>query len=180
MSEGFKPKDIVWTEKYRPKKVEDVVGQHKEKVLKYLENPSSIPHFLLHSVTPGTGKCVTEDEMFITPNGLISFKDYKDKINSSNEKVDIVEELYDVEKKHFSKSEYFYQSEEEVIEIKSKLGYGIKGTPEHKIKVFNREAGIIWKKLSDINRNDNILIFYNTQVFGNNNILDYTEYDKIK
>jgi DNA polymerase III delta prime subunit len=56
MAEGFKPKDMMWIEKYRPKHVKDVIGEHKQKVLKYLENPSSIPHFLLYSVIPGTGK----------------------------------------------------------------------------------------------------------------------------
>lgn len=50
------PIDRIYTEKYRPKKVSEMVGDFKEKILKYLENPSSIPNFLLHSKTPGTGK----------------------------------------------------------------------------------------------------------------------------
>lgn len=50
------PINLLWTEKYRPKKVRDIVGNFKEKVLKYLENPQSMPHFLLFSRTPGTGK----------------------------------------------------------------------------------------------------------------------------
>jgi len=32
------------------------VGDFKEKILKYLDSPESIPHFLLYSKTPGTGK----------------------------------------------------------------------------------------------------------------------------
>lgn len=50
------PINTVWTEKYRPKKVSEMVGDFKEKILKYLDKQESIPHFLLHSRSPGTGK----------------------------------------------------------------------------------------------------------------------------
>ena len=50
------PKNSIWTEKYRPKKVSEMVGEFKTKILKYLEKPDAIPHFLLYSKTPGTGK----------------------------------------------------------------------------------------------------------------------------
>jgi len=52
----MKPINNIWTEKYRPKKVSEMVGDFKGKVLNYLEKEDSIPHFLLHSKTPGTGK----------------------------------------------------------------------------------------------------------------------------
>jgi len=52
----MEPKDMVFTEKYRPKKVSEMVGDFKEKILKYLEKPESIPHFLFYSTSPGTGK----------------------------------------------------------------------------------------------------------------------------
>lgn len=50
------PVDSMWTEKYRPKKVADIVGDFKDKIIKYLDNPQSMPHFLFYSKTPGTGK----------------------------------------------------------------------------------------------------------------------------
>ena len=52
----FKPINAIFTEKYRPTKVSDMVGDFKNKILKYLQEPNSMPHFLLHSKTPGTGK----------------------------------------------------------------------------------------------------------------------------
>lgn len=52
----FKAEDWVFTERYRPKRVSDMVGDFKAKILKYLEDPKSIPHFLFYSKTPGTGK----------------------------------------------------------------------------------------------------------------------------
>lgn len=52
----FNPKAHIWTEKWRPKKVSDMVGSFKEKILKYLEKPEQMPNFLFYSKTPGTGK----------------------------------------------------------------------------------------------------------------------------
>lgn len=53
---SFNPTAKIWTEAYRPKKVSLMVGDFKDKILKYLENPDIIPHFLFHSKSPGSGK----------------------------------------------------------------------------------------------------------------------------
>lgn len=50
------PIDSMWTEKYRPKKLADVVGDFKHKIAKYLEEPSKMQHLLFTSLTPGCGK----------------------------------------------------------------------------------------------------------------------------
>jgi len=50
------PKKLIWTEAYRPRKVSEMVGDFRNKILKYLEEPESLPHFLLYSKAPGTGK----------------------------------------------------------------------------------------------------------------------------
>jgi len=52
----MKPENAIWTEKYRPKKVNEIVGGFRDKILKYLKDPKAIPHFLFYSKTPGTGK----------------------------------------------------------------------------------------------------------------------------
>jgi len=52
----MEPINSIWTEKYRPKKVSEMVGDFKHKILKYLKDESSIPHFLFYSKVPGTGK----------------------------------------------------------------------------------------------------------------------------
>ena len=52
----FNPKNIMFTEKYRPSTVNDLVGDFKVKIKQYLENKDSIPHFLFYSRCPGTGK----------------------------------------------------------------------------------------------------------------------------
>ena len=50
------PNNYMWTERYRPKKVSELVGDFRDKIMKYLENQQALPHFLLYSKVPGTGK----------------------------------------------------------------------------------------------------------------------------
>jgi replication factor C small subunit len=50
------PEDSMWTEKYRPTKVDELVGGFKDKIKKYLSEPNKMQHLLLSSVVPGTGK----------------------------------------------------------------------------------------------------------------------------
>jgi DNA polymerase III delta prime subunit len=175
---AFNPKDMVWTEKYRPKKVDEIVGDFKTKIKEYLKNSDNMPHFLFYSRVPGTGKCVTKDTMFLTKNGIISFEDYVKQNNIKNINTDIKENLFDIEN-GFVKSSYFYKSKDKVLKLRTKRGFEIKGTKEHKIKIFDFKSGFTWKKLSEIKKGDKIPIFYNTRIFGNNNKFDYTEFNKI-
>lgn len=49
-------KDIILVEKYRPQKIDDVVGGFKDRIKAHLKNPSTMPHFIFNSPAPGTGK----------------------------------------------------------------------------------------------------------------------------
>ena len=51
-------KNLIWVEKYRPKTVDEVISIHKNKIKNYITK-SAIPHFLLSSKSPGTGKTST-------------------------------------------------------------------------------------------------------------------------
>lgn len=48
-------KDLIFVEKYRPKQIDDVISIHKDKIKNYVTK-KAIPHFLLASKSPGTGK----------------------------------------------------------------------------------------------------------------------------
>jgi len=56
MEKNFNPLDAMWTEKYRPKKISDMVGTFKEEILEKLKEPQTMQHLLLYSKSPGTGK----------------------------------------------------------------------------------------------------------------------------
>ena len=47
---------MLWVEKYRPKNLNEVLGQDVGKVRELIKNPLSMPHFLFLSKSPGTGK----------------------------------------------------------------------------------------------------------------------------
>lgn len=49
----------IWSEKYRPHKFEDVIFEHRDTILKFLEKPEAIPSFIFYSSRPGTGKTST-------------------------------------------------------------------------------------------------------------------------
>lgn len=57
-------RDLIWTEKYRPKTFEDLILEQKETIIKHLENPKSTPHFIFYSIKPGTGKTSTAKVIF--------------------------------------------------------------------------------------------------------------------
>lgn len=47
---------IPWVEKYRPKKLDDLISQDTSMIREIIKDPMSMPHFLLVSRSPGTGK----------------------------------------------------------------------------------------------------------------------------
>lgn len=50
----------MWAEKYRPKKLDEIVGHREfiEKLKKLIDDPKNLPHFLFYGM-PGTGKTST-------------------------------------------------------------------------------------------------------------------------
>lgn len=54
----MKENSLIFTEKYRPSKINDIVldSETKNKILNYLKNPLEMQSFLLYSRSPGTGK----------------------------------------------------------------------------------------------------------------------------
>lgn len=49
-------KNIVWQEKYRPKKVKDVICPFTDEILQSMKNPKSIQNYIFYSRLGGTGK----------------------------------------------------------------------------------------------------------------------------
>lgn len=51
-------KDLIWTEKYRPESIDEIILDEftKAKIKKLLINPKEIPSLIFYSTSPGTGK----------------------------------------------------------------------------------------------------------------------------
>jgi len=175
----FNPRDMIYTEKYRPKKVSEMVGEFRDRILQYLANPKALPNFLLFSRTPGTGKCLKKDEIILTKNGLTTFEDYAKENNIKKRYTELKDDIYDVENK-FVKSSFFYKSKADIVKFTTEKGFELSGTKEHKIKIFNEKQGFIWRKISQLHEDDYIPIFFKTEIFGKNKEFDYSVFDKIK
>jgi len=59
MPKAEKLTDQIWAEKYRPKTFDELILKDKETILKYIENPLTMPSFIFYSPTYGTGKTTT-------------------------------------------------------------------------------------------------------------------------
>ena len=106
---------------------------------------------ILKSAT-GVGKCLKRDTMISTNQGLIPIQEVMvgDKVNCINN------DLNDLSTSEVTQIYNFY--DEKVINIKTKLGYNLGGTPEHKIIVLNENGNLQWKKLIEITNTDYLLI----------------------
>jgi len=51
--------DLIFIEKYRPDKFEDLILANKSLIVKYLDKPKTMPSFIFYSARPGTGKTST-------------------------------------------------------------------------------------------------------------------------
>src|SRR2546425_8469590 len=85
--------ELMWVEKYRPHKLEDLVNQEsvKERLAPLIEKPNELPH-LLFSGPPGTGKTTAAT---IIARSLLHdlWGDYTLSLNASDERgIDMVRE----------------------------------------------------------------------------------------
>ena len=105
---------------------------------------------LLFQGPSGTGKCVTGDSIININNTLMTFNEYEK--NFLNMEDVILSDNYEGKKGFF-----VILKSEKTIKLNLDNGNYIEGTPEHKIKVFDENFGIIWKSLYDIKENDTLL-----------------------
>ncbi len=86
MSEGEPYESIMWTEKYRPTRLEEVVNQKAvvERLQSMLKSPGNIPH-LLFAGPPGTGKTTTA---LCIARGILGgyWRDFTLELNASDER----------------------------------------------------------------------------------------------
>jgi replication factor C small subunit len=89
--ETFEIENVLFTEKYRPKKFEDFIGNEIiiERIKKLCENPRSLPNFLFVSRNPGTGKTTLAKLIVLNTGADYMFLNASDErgINTIREKV---------------------------------------------------------------------------------------------
>lgn len=105
---------------------------------------------------PGIGKCITNGYL-CTNQGLIDIKDIGEKKPYGISKIGIHTRLFNghCKTKNYRSVNYFYkESVSHTIKIITDYGFEIEGTPEHPIKIINKNNQVFFKKLSDLTVSD--------------------------
>ena len=108
--------------------------------------------------------CITGDSLILTDRGILPIRNISNKLES---KIKMKILSYNGKKK--SASKFFNSGRHNIIELKTKLGYKIKGSYNHPLMCWtfkNNIPQIEWKLLENINKNDIIIINRNHNLFS--------------
>ncbi|MHA2399047.1 MAG: DNA mismatch repair protein MutS [Promethearchaeota archaeon] len=118
------------------------------------------------------GKCVQKDTILFSEKGILPIKWFKPKgieIESFKElNIKLVGLGGITETSHF-----YSDGLKRSIIIKSKLGYCIEGSINHPILVRTPSGNEIWKKLSEVSKNDYLIINRKNNLWGNQTRIRY-------
>ena len=146
------------SQELRPKTLDDMAGQEEAKRLikAIIKNPENAPKVLLFCGSFGTGKCVTGDTRVHTSDGykrideLVQNPEYDEEgfMDISPQNIKVVGS---------TATHYYYGGKRKVVEISSP-SFKIRGTYNHRVKVYGANGGLHWKKLRDITTDDFVAI----------------------
>lgn len=146
------------SQELRPNTLDDMAGQEEAKRLikAIIKNPENAPKVLLFCGSFGTGKCVTGDTRVHTSDGykrideLVQNPEYDEEgfMDISPQNIKVVGS---------TATHYYYGGKRKVVEISSP-SFKIRGTYNHRVRVYGANGGLHWKKLRDITTDDFVAI----------------------
>lgn len=163
------------SQELRPKTLDDMAGQEEAKRLikAIIKNPENAPKVLLFCGSFGTGKCVTGDTRVHTSDG------YK-RIDELVQNPEYGEEGFmDISPKNIKvvgdrlATHHYYGGKKKVVKISSRE-FSIKGTPNHRVKVYGGKGGLVWKRLDKITKDDYVAIPIKDVILFDNKSEDYS------
>lgn len=165
--------ELLWTEKYRPKTLDEIVNQEEiVRRLKQFVKSRNMPHCLFAG-PPGTGKCIPYDTPILTDEGPKYIGEIVENIIKKNN-------IYtnNVKKKELfvkasinvcslktdgtigsSMAKYVYKGfTDELIELVLKSGRTVKVTPEHPLLIMRYSKTAFWIKANRVKIGDKIAV----------------------
>ncbi|MBN1160290.1 MAG: hypothetical protein JXA43_03650, partial [Candidatus Diapherotrites archaeon] len=146
---------LPWTEKYRPKRLDAVIG-HGEviKRLKAYVTNRNVPN-LLFSGPPGCGKCVVGDTPILLADGSITpIKEIVGDIEQNKlipaKNIEVMS-LNKTGKFEARKVSHIYKSKKKTIRITTESGKTVETTPEHPL-LTNENGRPIWVNASKLKK----------------------------
>ncbi|WP_297508175.1 replication factor C small subunit [Thermococcus sp.] len=153
-----------WVEKYRPQRLDEIVGQdHIVKRLKHYVKTGSMPH-LLFAGPPGVGKCLTGDAKVIANGGLTTIGELVERIGKGRFGPTPVNGLRVLGVDEDGKLrelpvEYVYKDKtSELIRIRTRLGRELKVTTYHPLLVNRKDGRIEWVKAEELRPGDRLAV----------------------
>ena len=163
------------SQELRPKTLDDMAGQEEAKRLikAIIKNPENAPKVLLFCGSFGTGKCVTGDTRVHTSDGykrideLIQNPEYDEDgfMDVSPQNIKVVGDRL--------ATHHYYGGKKKVVKISSRE-FSIKGTPNHRVKVYGGKGGLVWKRLDKITKDDYVAIPIKDVILFDNKSEDYS------
>lgn len=135
---------------------------------------------MILSIGRRSGKCVTGDTLIPTTKGLKRIDSLGDSSLGAPEYQPIsIEVLQESGKK--ARAAFFYNGGiKDTKKITTISGFGIEGTPNHRIKVLDSDLNISWKYLEDVVEGDIVCLNYKRGIFVDNYVELKDYYKDIK
>ena len=163
------------SQELRPKTLDDMAGQEEAKRLikAIIKNPENAPKVLLFCGSFGTGKCITGDTRVHTSDGykrideLVQNPEYDEEgfMDISPQNIKVVGDRL--------ATHHYYGGKKKVVKISSRE-FSIKGTPNHRVKVYGGKGGLVWKRLDKITKDDYVAIPIKDVILFDNKSEDYS------
>ena len=128
-------------------------------------------HPALVVASAGSGKCITGDSLVYTNFGLFRIEDIPKYFNVTEKDEACLGVIgFDKDTKEIkdtNTSHFYNMGESKTITITTAHNFSIQGTFEHPIVVKTINNTIMFKKLSDIDKTDKVVISLNNSLYGN-------------
>ncbi|MFB6137406.1 MAG: LAGLIDADG family homing endonuclease, partial [Halobacteriaceae archaeon] len=165
----------VWTEKYRPQTLDEIVGQDRivERLESYVER-NEVPN-LLFSGEAGIGKCVTGETPVLTDEGIHRIEDVVGGSDGFEEAEDLRVLTFDDagEFEFVEASHTFGKDADGLVTVTTRDGNELTVTPEHKLLALG-EDGLSWTPAGELDEGTRVVRPLEMPLPESDPVLDWT------
>jgi len=122
-----------------------------------------------------SGKCIARDSIVFSEHGMLPIDRFGRLAIPGFQK----NKTYIYAENCFEKTSHFYNGGlKKTIRVETHYGFSIEGTPNHRIRVIDKEGNYLWRRLDEITKNDYVAIQRGQHYFGRG--VDLSKFEYIK
>jgi replication factor C small subunit len=177
MADAAGGRQEIWVEKYRPERLEDVVGHPDitERLQSYVDR-DDLPH-LLFAGPAGTGKCLTGETPVLTNDGVERVEDVVgdvDGFESPRPDLEVATFTEDGDFEYAAPSDVFSRQADETVTVSTRDGGEFTVTPEHPLLTVDGE-GLSWTPAEELMPGDRVARPLHAPTPGGDGRIDWYE-----